>query len=53
MTRQQHAHLGPTRVDRLPALLLQTDLDLKGSSTLPPRAVLERLVVELAIPRED
>lgn len=52
-TRQQHAHLGPSRVDRLPALLLQTDLDLKGSSPLPPRSVLERLLVELSLPRQD
>lgn len=53
MTRRQHAHLGPSRVDRLPGMLLQADLDLKGSSILPPRAVLERLVVELASPRKD
>lgn len=52
-TRQQHAHLGPSRVDRLPALLLQADLDIKGSSTLTPRAVLERLLVELSLPRQD
>jgi DNA polymerase-3 subunit delta len=53
MTRQQHAHLGPSRVDRLPELLLRADLDLKGSSMLPPRAVLERLIVGLASPRLD
>ena len=53
LTRRQHAHLGPTRVDRLPALLLRADLDLKGGSQLPPRTVLERLVVELAGPRLD
>jgi DNA polymerase-3 subunit delta len=52
-TRRQHAHLGPARVDRLPAMLLQADLDLKGSSQLPPRAVIERLIVELAAPRQD
>ncbi len=50
---QQHAHLGPSRVDRLPEMLLQADLDLKGSSMLTPRTVLERLVVELAAPRKD
>ena len=33
--------------------VLFTDLDLKGASTLPPRTVLERLVVELAGPRSD
>jgi DNA polymerase-3 subunit delta len=52
-TRQQHAHLGPDRVDRLPEWLLQADLDIKGSSTLTPRAVLERLMIRLALPRED
>lgn len=52
-TRVQHAHLGPARVDRLPRMLLQADLDMKGSSTLPPRAVLERLIIELAGPRSD
>ena len=52
-TGRQHAHLGPRRVDQLPALLLQADLDLKGSSTLPPRTVLEKLLVQLSRPRED
>lgn len=52
-TRQQHAHLGPRRVDQLPALLLQADLDLKGSSTLTPRTVLEKLIVQLSRPRAD
>ncbi len=33
--RVQHTHLGPTRVDALPRLLLQADLDLKGASNLP------------------
>ena len=49
----QHAHLGPSRVARLSSLLLQTDLDLKGFSNLPPRTILERLIVELARPRKD
>jgi DNA polymerase-3 subunit delta len=53
LTRQQHSHLGPARVDRLPKLLLQADLDLKGASMLTPRCVLERLIVELALPRQD
>jgi DNA polymerase-3 subunit delta len=52
-TQQQHAHLGPSRVDRLPRLLLEADLDLKGSSMLEPRAVLERLLVRLSSARED
>lgn len=52
-TGRQHAHLGPSRVDRIPAMLLKADLDLKGNSALDPRAVLERFLVELALPRED
>lgn len=52
-TQRQHAHLGPGRVDALPDWLLRADLDLKGSSQLPPRAVLERLIVRLAVPRKD
>ena len=50
---RQHTHLGPLRVDALPALLLQADLDMKGSSTLHPNVVLERLVVTLGRPRPD
>jgi len=52
-TGKQHAHLGPTRVDALPGLLLQADLDMKGNSTLPSRVVLERLLVHLARKRQD
>jgi len=52
-TGKQHAHLGPARVDQIPALLLRADLDLKGSSSLPPRVVMERLLIRLARPRED
>ncbi|MBX6312952.1 MAG: DNA polymerase III subunit delta [Isosphaeraceae bacterium] len=52
-TRAQHAHLGPTRVAQLPAWVLQADLDLKGFSTLAPRTILERLIVQLARPRAD
>jgi DNA polymerase-3 subunit delta len=51
--RRQHAHLGPSRVDQLPALLLRADLDLKGGSSLDPRVVLERLLLRLASPRTD
>ena len=32
-TGEQHAHLGPRRVDQLPATLLRADLDLKGGSS--------------------
>jgi DNA polymerase-3 subunit delta len=52
-TRRQHAHLGPSRVDQLPATLLRADLDLKGGSSLDPRVVLELLLVRLAAPRTD
>jgi DNA polymerase-3 subunit delta len=52
-TGQQHAHLGPTRVASLPEWLLRADLDLKGGSQLPPRVVVERLLVRLARERED
>jgi DNA polymerase-3 subunit delta len=52
-TGRQHAHLGPTRVARLPGLLLQADLDMKGDSPLQPRVILERLLVKLARERQD
>lgn len=52
-TRKQHAHLGPRRVDQLPQMLLQADLDLKGSSSLTPRVVMEMLLLRLARPRVD
>ena len=52
-TGKQHAHLGPTRVDAIPHLLLDADLDLKGNSILPPRFILECLMLELARPRRD
>jgi DNA polymerase-3 subunit delta len=52
-TQQQHAHLGPSRVDRLPRLLLEADLDIKGSSMLEPRIVLERLLIRLSTARQD
>jgi DNA polymerase III subunit delta len=45
---QQLRHLGRRRADLLYDWLLQTDLGLKGSSPLPPRTLLERLVVQLA-----
>jgi DNA polymerase-3 subunit delta len=52
-TQQQHAHLGPSRVDGLPDRLLRTDLDLIGSSQLDPRTIMERLLVLLSTPRQD
>ncbi len=52
-TRKQHAHLGPSRVDQLPATLERADLDLKGGSTLDARIILERFLIGLALPRTD
>jgi DNA polymerase-3 subunit delta len=34
-------------------MLLRADLDLKGSWQLPPRTILEKLLVELGRPRRD
>ncbi len=45
---QQLRHLGRQRSNRLYDWLLETDLGLKGFSQLPPRTLLERLVVQLA-----
>lgn len=53
LTGRQHAHLGPRRVEALPARLLKADMDLKGDSALAPRVVLESLLLELARPRKD
>lgn len=48
---QQMRHLGLRRLDRLHDWLLELDLGLKGSSQLPPRVQLERLVVKLSSKR--
>jgi DNA polymerase-3 subunit delta len=45
---QQLRHLGRRRADHLYDWLLETDLGLKGSSVLPPKTQLERLLVRLA-----
>jgi DNA polymerase III subunit delta len=45
---QQLRHLGRRRLDLIYDWLLEADLGLKGSSQLPPRTLLERLVVQLA-----
>jgi DNA polymerase-3 subunit delta len=47
---QQLRHLGRDRANQLFDWLLDTDLGLKGGSQLPPRTVLERLVIRLARP---
>jgi DNA polymerase-3 subunit delta len=46
----QLKQLGRQRAGRLYRWLLEADLDLKGQSNLPPRIVLERLIVRLAAP---
>lgn len=50
---QQMRHLGQRRAERLYDWLLETDLGLKGSSQLPARTQLERLVVRLAAARPN
>jgi DNA polymerase-3 subunit delta len=49
---QQLRHLGRRRTERLYDWLLQVNAGLKGGSQLPPRTLLERLVLQLARPRE-
>lgn len=44
--------LGRQRGAQLYRWLLQADLDLKGESTIPPRLVLERLIVRSAAPQD-
>jgi DNA polymerase-3 subunit delta len=48
---QQLRHLGRRRLDQIYNWLVETDQGLKGYSQLPPRTLLERLVVRLARPR--
>ncbi len=47
---QQLRHLGRARLEKLFDWLLEVDLGLKGGSGLPPRTLLERLVLRLARP---
>jgi DNA polymerase III subunit delta len=47
-TERQLRRLGRQRGAQLYRWLLQADLDLKGESTMPPRMVLERLILRLA-----
>jgi DNA polymerase III subunit delta len=49
-TESQLKRLGRKRGAQLYRWLLEADLDLKGDSQLPPRLVLERLLVRLAVP---
>ncbi len=45
---QQLKHLGRRRLEKLYDWLLEVDLGIKGNSQLPPRTLIERLVVNLA-----
>ena len=49
---RQLRRLGRQRGLRLYDWLLEADLDLKGDSAMPPRLILERLIVRLAAPQE-
>jgi len=49
---RQLRRLGRNRGAQLYQWLLQSDLDLKGESAMPPRLILERLVLRLAAPQE-
>jgi DNA polymerase-3 subunit delta len=52
-SEQQLRHIGTRRAGKLYDWLLEADLGMKGSSQLPPRTLLERLIVRLARPREN
>ena len=47
---KQLRRLGRGRGARIYEWLLEADLDLKGDSAMPPRLILERLIVRLAAP---
>ena len=47
---RQLRRLGRQRGSQLYRWLLEADLDLKGDSQMPPRLILERLIVRLAAP---
>jgi DNA polymerase-3 subunit delta len=49
-SEEQLRKLGRQRAGKLYRWLLEADLDLKGQSALPPRTVLERLIVRIAAP---
>jgi len=49
-SERQLRQLGRHRGARLYSWLLEADLDLKGDSPLPPRMILERLIVRIASP---
>jgi DNA polymerase III subunit delta len=49
---RQLRRLGRNRGAQLYRWLLEADVDLKGDSAMPPRLILERLVLRLAAPQE-
>jgi DNA polymerase-3 subunit delta len=49
---RQLRRLGRNRGAQIYQWLLDADLDLKGDSAMPPRLILERLVLRLAAPQE-
>jgi DNA polymerase-3 subunit delta len=49
-TERQLRRLGRKRASELYRWLLDADLDLKGDSPLPPRLILDRLILRLASP---
>ncbi len=49
----QMKHLGRQRTNHLYDLLLEINMDLRGDSALPPRTLLERLLIRLARKQES
>jgi DNA polymerase-3 subunit delta len=52
-TERQLKHLGGRRLDKLTEWLAEINLGLKGGNALPERVQVERLIVQLARPREE
>ena len=50
---KQVRHLGRRRLNQLGEWLVEINLGLKGGSPLPPRLQMERLIVQLARPRDN
>ena len=50
---KQLKHLGRRRLEKLTGWLADINLGLKGGNPLPERVQVERLVVQLARPREE
>lgn len=52
VARNQLIHLGRQRGQQLLSWLVELDFDLKGGSSLPPRLLLERFILRLAVPKQ-